>query len=236
MSGIPRDLTGLQEASERLVRTVDGLTDEELAGPSLLPGWSRAHVVAHLALNAEGLSRAIEGVVRGEPAPVYDSDEGRDTDVRTLADRSPTELRDRLLTAVTRFADAAGRMRGDLAAEPVERTPGGPRWPAGACAAKRWVEVEVHHADLDAGYGPADWPDAFSAHLLGAFAERAPHWEPAFVADPVDVAGSWHLGATDAASPRVTGPVHRIAWWVTGRGDGEGLTSTTGVLPRIGKW
>jgi maleylpyruvate isomerase len=26
---------------------------------------------------------------------------------------------------------------------------------------RRWREVEVHHVDLDLGYGPADWPDAY---------------------------------------------------------------------------
>ena len=45
----------LRDADHRLVRTVDGLSDEQLAAPSLLPGWTRAHVVAHLALNAEAL-------------------------------------------------------------------------------------------------------------------------------------------------------------------------------------
>jgi maleylpyruvate isomerase len=28
---------------------------------------------------------------------------------------------------------------------------------------RRLVEVELHHCDLDAGYGPADWPAGFAA-------------------------------------------------------------------------
>ena len=48
--------------TQRLVRTVDGLDDDALGGsPALLPGWTRAHVVAHLALNAEGLAGALRG-------------------------------------------------------------------------------------------------------------------------------------------------------------------------------
>ena len=49
----------LPEATQRLVRTVDGLDDDALAAPSGLPDWTRAHVVAHLALNAEGLASVL---------------------------------------------------------------------------------------------------------------------------------------------------------------------------------
>ena len=51
----------------RLVRTVDGFTGDDWSLPTGLPGWTRAHVVAHLALNAEGLVGALGGVVAGEP-------------------------------------------------------------------------------------------------------------------------------------------------------------------------
>ena len=39
----------LPVADHSLVRTVDALSDSQYAEPSQLPGWSRAHVVAHLA-------------------------------------------------------------------------------------------------------------------------------------------------------------------------------------------
>ncbi|MFL6095487.1 MAG: maleylpyruvate isomerase N-terminal domain-containing protein, partial [Blastococcus sp.] len=32
-----------------MARTLARVTDDELAAPSALPGWTRAHVVAHLA-------------------------------------------------------------------------------------------------------------------------------------------------------------------------------------------
>jgi maleylpyruvate isomerase len=50
----------LPEATQRLVRTVDRLDDEALAAPSGLPGWTRGHVVAHLALNAEGMAAVLD--------------------------------------------------------------------------------------------------------------------------------------------------------------------------------
>jgi maleylpyruvate isomerase len=64
----------LPEATQRLVRTVDGLDDEALAAPSGLPEWTRGHVVAHLALNAEGMARVLDSRAEGEPTTMYTSD------------------------------------------------------------------------------------------------------------------------------------------------------------------
>ena len=36
------------------------------------------------------------------------------------------------------------------------------RFPAAQLLTRRLVEVELHHCDLGAGYGPADWPAAFA--------------------------------------------------------------------------
>ena len=69
------DLSGLEASATSLNRTVDALGAEELAAPSLLPGWSRAHVVAHLALNGVALAGVLDAVLRGEPVAMYESDE-----------------------------------------------------------------------------------------------------------------------------------------------------------------
>src|SRR4051794_40232697 len=58
----PRLVELLDSGTRRLVRCVDAIPDDQWIRPSLLPGWSRSHVVAHLTLNAEGLSGALEGV------------------------------------------------------------------------------------------------------------------------------------------------------------------------------
>ena len=56
-----------------------------------------------------------------------------------------------------------GGARGRAGRRPIERTPGRPdvprrRRPSGM----RLREVEIHHADLDAGYTHRDWPPEFS--------------------------------------------------------------------------
>ncbi|MFC6341752.1 maleylpyruvate isomerase N-terminal domain-containing protein, partial [Nocardioides hankookensis] len=70
----------LPEATRQLIRTADALDDEEYAAPSGLPGWSRGHVLAHLALNAEGLAGALRGILEGTRTTMYASPEARDGD------------------------------------------------------------------------------------------------------------------------------------------------------------
>ncbi len=78
------DETHLEElaaATRGLVRTVDGMEDRAYAEPSLLPGWSRGNVIAHLALNAEGLAAALRGLTEGRSVPMYASLEARAADL-----------------------------------------------------------------------------------------------------------------------------------------------------------
>lgn len=229
---------GVQDATDRLVRSVDRLCadPEALAAPSLLPGWSRAHVVAHLALNAEGLARVLEGLQSGEPATMYDSPEARDKDIEELATAGGTTLRDRIFGASTRFDEALAHLTDDHLDADVERTPGGPRFAVTSIPGARRTEVEVHHADLDVGYGPRDWPREFSALVLERFHTRAGHATTAFRAAPDDIVRTWEFGEPGDDTPTVSGPAWALAWWVTGRGDGEELTSSSGELPQIGAW
>ena len=76
----PERFDDLLEATHRLVRTVDELDEEALAAPTDLPGWSRAHVIAHLALNAEGLGGVLDGLASGEMRPMYASQARRDAE------------------------------------------------------------------------------------------------------------------------------------------------------------
>ena len=79
----------IARADQALVRTVDALTDADHAGPSLLPGWTRGHLVAHLALNAEALGGVLHGAHLGQPQPMYASPEARDSDIADLAAAGP---------------------------------------------------------------------------------------------------------------------------------------------------
>ncbi|MDF1602676.1 maleylpyruvate isomerase family mycothiol-dependent enzyme [Nocardioides sp. YIM 152315] len=221
--------TELPEATRRLVRTVDALPDPAYAEPSGLPGWTRAHVVAHLALNAEGLAGALTGVVEGRRVSMYRSQEDRDGDIESLATAAPAVLRSRLLGACTDLADAIDAVPDDEGETVVERVPGGRTFRVGDVPWMRLGEVEIHHADLDAGYTHPQWPDAFVLHVLDSKHLRDPA-AGAFSLQPTDLDRAWSAGT---GGPTVTGTASELAWWLTGR-PAPGLTCEGGALPRIG--
>jgi maleylpyruvate isomerase len=227
------DLALVQEATNRLVRTVDSLEPEQWTEPSGLPGWTRAHVVGHLALNGEGLAAALRGVVAGEQVPMYASQEARDGDIAALGGADRSELRDRLLAAGASYAEAAASVPDELWGTRIERTPGGRSFSAVATIGMRWREVEIHHVDLDAGYERSSWTPEACRNILGAMAKKGVGAE-SFTVRPLDVEGSWGYGDSPADGPTVTGTAADLGWWLTGRGSGEGVSSSTGTLPQVG--
>lgn len=229
----PLILELLNRADDALVRTVDALSPEDLAGPSLLPGWTRAHVVAHLALNAEGLERALTGGRQGRPTTMYDSQEARDADIAGLGSAAPHELRDRMMASTHRFFEAVLAMTDEHWQGTFARTPGGQEIAFADVPLMRLREVEIHHADLGVEYSAADWPAAFTVLLLDSATAR-PHDEP-FRLRARDLEAEWSVGE-GGGGPLVTGDAAALGWWITGRGSGEGLDSDSGRLPRIGAW
>jgi maleylpyruvate isomerase len=232
----------LAEASVRVNRTVDRFHGDDWSAPSLLPGWTRAHVVAHLALNAEGMARALRGVVADEepddePRSMYDSDEQRDADIAALATLDSSEIRQRLLAGTTLLAEAVTAIPQDRWDTSVERTPGGRRIRAAAFPGMRLRELEIHHVDLDAGYTTAAWPLPFAEYLLDAMAKRL-QLDRAVEIRPLDSSRVWMVGDAEAEYPVpvVTGPAADLGWWLTGRPAPDSVSSSRGELPTIEGW
>ncbi|MDX6199753.1 MAG: maleylpyruvate isomerase [Actinomycetota bacterium] len=198
------ELVAAREATARMRALVDGIDD--LAAPSLLPGWNRTYVVAHIAGNALGQIRMLRGAERGEIADQYPGGaEGRAAEIDDLA-RDPRAA----VAALHRTADeldAAWRDTTDWDAE--ARALGGALIPVWRIPWIRWREVEVHAVDLAAGYRPADWPAEFVRRLLAELRE----W-PA--CPPLD---------------GITGPDHALAAWLSGRSAGEDLQGDRPDLP-----
>jgi maleylpyruvate isomerase len=237
-------MAALQDASQRLVRTVDEFHGDDWTAPSMLPGWTRAHVVAHLGLNAAALSRALRGLVADQdadedaPRTMYDSDEQRDEDIALLAVQDASELRATLLAETTILQEALDAVPDDRWEARIERTPGGRTMRAGSFPGMRWRELEIHHADLDAGYSCADWTVPFAEHLLDAMAKRLQP-EEAFEVKPLDSSRTWLIGdGGEAEYPVriVTGPAADLGWWLTGRTPSSTLSCSHGELPSIEGW
>jgi maleylpyruvate isomerase len=229
------------DASTRLVRTVDGFHGDDWSAPTLLPSWSRAHVVAHLALNAEGMARALRGVVADdaddEPRSMYDSDQQRDQDIAVLATADASEIRERLLAGTTLLNEAVAAIPEDRWDTRVERTPGGREIRADAFPGMRLRELEIHHVDLDAGYTTAAWPLPFAEYLLDAMTKRL-RLDRAVEIRPLDSSRTWVIGDGEAEYPVpvVTGPAADLGWWLTGRPAPTTVSCSQGELPSIEGW
>lgn len=223
----------IRRADHSLVRTVDSLPEAACTEPSLLPGWTRGHVMAHLALNAEALARVLTGAHTGRAAAMYDSAEARDVDIDELATAPATEIRSRLMAAATSFERAVEAMHEADWKARFERTPGGPDFAVANIPLMRVREVEIHHADLGADYAASDWSAEFVVVLLDSMTKR-PYPTP-FKATATDLGRTWSYG-DGADGPVVSGRSTDLAWWLTGRGSGDGLTCDAGVLPRIDAW
>ena len=65
------DIEAVRLGTRRILRTVGELTDEQVAAKSLLPGWSRAELLTHLARNADGGRGIAQAAARGEVGAQY---------------------------------------------------------------------------------------------------------------------------------------------------------------------
>ena len=97
------------EAETAVARIVERLGDDDLAAPSALPDWSRAHVVAHLARNADALLNLLTWARTGVETPMYPSREVRDADIEATAARPPAELHADYVAACAHLAEEIGR-------------------------------------------------------------------------------------------------------------------------------
>ncbi|MFC7503840.1 maleylpyruvate isomerase family mycothiol-dependent enzyme [Nocardioides sp. CPCC 206347] len=211
----------IETATARLITTADALPDDAWGVPSICEGWSRAHVLGHVALNAEGLAGALRGLTDGVPTTMYVSEEQRDTDIATLATAAPAEIRERLRASAAAF-DAALSDLGVPQDSRFERTPGGQWLRAGVVPLLRLREVEIHHADLDAGYSHADWPRESAITFLD-LAARGPMRPDCHVV-ATDGGEEWTFGSPGPDAPTWTGAASALAWWASGRDAGDLVT------------
>ena len=252
-SEIALALERLGELTDRLLATADGLTDAQAAGGSRLPGWTRGHVLTHIARNADGFRNLLAWARTGIETPMYPSEESRARSVEAGAGRSAAELAADLRASAGAFAAAAGDLPAAAWDAPVARR--ADTFPARGILTRRRSELEIHHVDLDAGYQPGDWPADFVqvalARVARDFAGRAD--APRLLACPEGQEAAFPIGpatpgpastAPASTAPASTGPGSTVTVsgppaallaWLTGRDTGAGLevagADTVPVLP-----
>ncbi len=152
----------IDDATQRLLGTARVIAEPDLRQPSLLPGWSRAHVLAHLARGADAMRTLLIGLRSGQDRPAYASAEARAAGIELAAAQVAKDLMADVADSAMALRTLARQLPGPAWARSV-RILGSAPFPAAQLLTRRLVEVELHHCDLAAGYGPADWPAAFAA-------------------------------------------------------------------------
>ncbi|MDG4757041.1 maleylpyruvate isomerase family mycothiol-dependent enzyme [Micromonospora sp. WMMD710] len=223
-------------ATDRLLRTAATFDTADLAGPSLLPGWTRGHVLAHLARNADGFVNLLTSARTGQPVPMYASLAARTADIESGAGRPPAEHLDDLRRTADLFAEAVAAMPAEAWAATVQARRG--PWPAALLVWGRLREIEVHHLDLAADYRASAWSETFTLRLLR---EAATHHgnRPAPPSMVLRVDGGPHelVIGDRVGAPVVSGPAPDLAAWLIGRGGGDTLAVTPdGPLPTPPEW
>lgn len=155
----------IDDATQRLLGAARVIAEPDLRQPSLLPGWTRAHVLAHLARSADAMRNALIGARSGHDRPAYVSGQARDADIENGARQKATELMADLADSAMALRTITRQLPDDAWQFPVQILDS-VRFPAARLLTRRLVEVELHHGDLDTGYGPDDWPGAFATMEL----------------------------------------------------------------------
>jgi maleylpyruvate isomerase len=227
-------------ATDRLLATAATLTDAQAREPSLLPGWTRGHVLSHVARNADGLGNLLRWADTGTQMQMYASPQARDADIEAGSGRDVAELAADVRHCAAALADRAAGLPDRAWTVPVRAWRGG-SFPAHGILERRLREVEIHHVDLAAGYTPGDWPDAFVAaalpHVAGSFAGRED--APGCRVLPDGTEDRFWIGPRGRAAPPVVvaGPARDLLAWLLGRGSGTGLRVVPGAaLPTLPAW
>jgi maleylpyruvate isomerase len=235
-SHLSDNLALLAHETGLLMRTAAGLDDEAVRGASLCEGWTRAHVLSHIARNADALGNLVTWAVTSTPHAMYDSPEARDADIEAGSTRGTHEIFTDLEDSAARFAAAATGLAG--APEQVEvEMRRGRKVLGGQLPTLRLIEVVIHHVDLDSGYTFADADPGFVKRAVANSVERMRvSGQAPSVRLRSDEGDTWSIGEVtqEVTGNEVTGSNAALLLWLT-RGDGAGVSSQA-PLPKLPSW
>ncbi len=176
MTAPAAEIEAVRQGTRRLLASATDITDVQAAERSLLPGWCRGEVLAHLARNADGGTGLAQSAARGEVGQQYPGG----AEQRAAGIAAGREARAaQLLADLRRSCDALMDAWMEVPADAWDRVG---LSLTGQRTQREWVwarrrEVEVHHVDLGLGYSAAEWPVGFVTsgleEALGELPDRA---------------------------------------------------------------
>lgn len=222
----------LIDATARLLAAVEEI-EHPHETPSTLPGWSQAHVLTHLARNADGMRNLFLAARADTFVGMYASPELREADIMVGATRSVSLLRldldvsaQRLLIELDALPQHTWSTRVPMSADADAM-----KLPTPLLAVMRLAEVAFHHLDLGVGASMDDLPPATVRALLDIAHLRMRERTPAFDL-VIDDGLSFEFGG--GGTTTVTGTGAGALAWLTGRGDSSGVSCPDGSdLPEL---
>lgn len=161
-------VAGCAQAHQKLLADLDQVDDVACRAPSLLVGWTRGHVLNHLARNAESHVRMFVAATSGNEVEQYEGGStARNAAIESGAQRSAKELVADVRTSIYALEAAwASATEGTWSGHGIKSHSGGARVAITELVLMRWCEVEVHHSDLDIGFDYHDWTALFVRYDL----------------------------------------------------------------------
>lgn len=230
--GMERALALLDGADAALAATLERMDDADLTAPSLCEGWSRGHVLAHLARNADALGRLVGWAVTGQEVAGYASVEARNRDIEDGARQDLAALQQDTARSAAAFRRRAEELQGQSGLAEVRTGSASPFMAGDQLPWARLREVTYHHVDLDAGFGFADAePEIVNRGLDEAVARLGDKPDcPGLTLISAD-GRRWALGG---GGQEVHGPPAGLLLWLA-RGFPSGISSDRAV-PTLPSW
>jgi maleylpyruvate isomerase len=150
------DLGRMQRESAMVMATVASLADDELSKPTKCEGWTRAHLIGHLAHGADAMTNLATWALTGEETPAYESRAKRDADIAAAAMLTAAELTGALEQADARLLEAFQKLADGVQVATLPTLFSG-EINAFSLPARRTTELIVHHDDLDTTW---EWHEA----------------------------------------------------------------------------
>jgi maleylpyruvate isomerase len=212
-------LTGIHKAAADVRADAGKLRDEDIKAPSALPGWTRGHVLAHIAGISNAMARQLEYAAHGETIELYDGGmDGRNRAIDMAAGHDAATHQTDVNAALDRVLRAFDVLPGvkDSSANrtgwwaPIAYR-GGVVLDGGLAL---WRELVIHASDLGTGRGPETWSREFCTHLFDFLAARVPD-NVKLILQPLGLQPVT-IG-TGGDSIVVNGMITDIAAWLAGR-------------------
>ena len=228
----------LQRGTALFIRHVSTLDADTVRGPSLLPGWTRAHVVAHVARNAEALRRLADWARTGEETPMYADPSQRAEEIETSAGHDVERLKSDLIETSATLEEGLAALTERQWGNEI-RTARGRLVPATEIPWMRVREVWLHAVDLDTGFPlsgvPADVVDALLDDVTTAFDARAD--VPPLTLNADDRPATWTIHGSEGDAVTAIGGAADLLGWLTGRSAPDTVTAPDHPeLPKIPSW